>query len=342
MEAKDNQKSQFEASPRVVHKRNTSQNMPMWEHKRSNSVILSYMKLAQPKIEQQRWNMKRKTKSLLKRIIPREYHPQFVGWYVKCRAFFLSLLYTGNRLECPFCGGHFRKFLPGGLDLPVYKEKNIVGGGYRVNVKCSRCRSSDRERLTCLYLKNKTEVFCENLKVLHVAPERNLQRVLMTCPNIDYLSLDLNSPLAMVKMDITEIKYEDNSFDVIICNHVLEHIPDDRKAMSELYRVLKPAGWAILQVPISLLLDRTYEDSTVTTPEGREKVFGQSNHVRIYGKDYKDRLEKIGFSVEVYNFAKEFGEPTIHKYGLSKEEDIYICSKPKQKTFKMATSYYTA
>jgi predicted SAM-dependent methyltransferase len=331
LEANHNQKSQFEALPRVVHKRNTLQNMLMWEHERSDSVILGYMKLAHPKTKQQRWNMKRKTRALLKRIIPREYHRQFVDWYVKCRAFFLSLLYTGNKFECPFCGGHFRKFLPAGLDLPVFKEKNIVGGGYRVNVKCSRCRSSDRERLTYLYLKNKTELFDKNLKVLHVAPERNLQRVLMTCPNIDYLSVDLNSPLAMVRMDITEIKYKDNSFDVLICNHVLEHIPDDRKAMSELYRVLKPAGWAILQVPISLLLNKTYEDSTVTTPEEREKVFGQSNHVRIYGKDYKDRLEKIGFSVEVYNFVSEFGESTTHKYGLLKEEDMYICSKPRQK-----------
>jgi predicted SAM-dependent methyltransferase len=325
-----------------VHKRNTSQNMPMWEHKRSHPVVLSYMKLAEPKIKQQRWNIKRKIKSLLKRIIPREYHPQLVVWYVKCRAFFLSLLYTGNKFECPFCGEHFRKFLPGGLGLPVFKEKNIVGGGYRVNVRCSRCRSSDRERLTYLYLKNKTELFYKNCKVLHVAPERNLQRVLMACPNIDYLSVDLNSTLAMVKMDITEIKYEDNSFDVIICNHVFEHIPDDRRAMSELYRVLKPAGWAILQVPISLLLNKTYEDSTVTTPEEREKVFGQSNHVRIYGKDYKDRLKKVGFSVEVYNFAREFGESTMHKYGLVKEEDIYICSKPKQKTSKRASLCYAA
>jgi predicted SAM-dependent methyltransferase len=294
------------------------------------------VKSPQLKIKQQEWNMKRKIKSLLKRIIPREYHPQFVDLYVKSRAFFLSLLYIGNKFECPFCGGHFRKFLPGGLDLPVLKEKNIVGGGYRVNAICWRCQAWDRERLIYLYLKNKTELFHKNLKVLHIAPERSLQRVLMTCPNIDYLSADLDSPLAMVKMDITEINYEDNSFDVIICNHVLEHIPDDRKAMSELYRVLKPAGWAILQVPVSLLLNKTYEDPAVTTPEEREKIFGQSNHVRIYGKDYKDRLEKVGFSVEVYNFAKEFGESTIHKYGLLKDEDIYICSKPKQKIFREA------
>lgn len=276
--------------------------------------------------------MKRIVKSFIERIIPKKYFPQFFDLYVKCRCFF-SFLYTGTEFECPFCGGHFRKFLSGGLDLPVLKEKNVVGGGYRLNSICPRCYSSDRERLIYLYLKNKTEFLYKDLKVLHVAPERNLQRVFMAHPNIDYLSADLNSPSAMVKMDITNIKYEDNSFDVIICNHVLEHIPDDRKAMSELYRVLKPGGWAILQVPISLLLNKTYEDPTVTTPEEREKVFGQSDHVRIYAKDYKDRLEKIGFSVEIYNFIKEFGESTIHKYHkyrLLKDENIYICSKQKQ------------
>lgn len=269
-------------------------------------------------------------KSVIKRIIPRRYYFRFVGFYARCRYFFLALLYIGNEFECPFCGGHFRKFLPSGLDLPVLKEKNVVGGGYRLNAMCPRCHSLDRERLIYLYLKNKTNLFYENLRVLHVAPEKNLQKVLMACPNIDYLSADLISPLAMVKMDITNIKYEDNLFDVVICNHVLEHIPNDQKAMLKLYRVLKPGGWAILQVPISLSLDKTCEDPTVTTPEEREKVFGQSDHVRIYAKDYKDRLEKVGFSVEVYSFTKKVGESATHKYALLKDENIYICSKPKQ------------
>jgi len=245
----------------------------------------------------------------------------------------LALLYIGNEFECPFCGGHFRKLLPGGLDLPVLKEKNVVGGGYRLDAMCPRCHSLDRERLIYLYLKNKTNLFYENLSVLHAAPEKNLQKVLMARPNIDYLSIDFDSPLAMVKMDITDIKYEDNLFDVVICNHVLEHIPNDQKAMLELLRVLKPGGWAILQVPISLSLDKTYEDPTVTTPEEREKVFGQSDHVRIYAKDYKDRLEKVGFSVEVYSFTNEVGESATHKYVLLKDENIYICSKPKQGDF---------
>lgn len=267
--------------------------------------------------------MKQKIKSIVKKIIPN-----------RCKEIYLKyiyLFYIGRKYECPFCRGHFRKFLPGGLDIPVCKEKNVVGGGYRLNARCPRCKSDDRSRLIYLYLKNKTNIFYENLKVLHVAPEMGLQKVFMAHPNIDYVSADLDSPLAMVKMDITDIRYEDNSFDVIICNHVLEHIPDDRKAMSELYRVLKLGGWAILQVPISLSLNKTYEDKTVTIPEEREKLFGQYDHVRLYGTDYKNRLEKIGFCVDIYNFIKEFGESNSDRYRLPKNESIYVCSKPKQK-----------
>ena len=173
-------------------------------------------------------------------------------------------------------------------------------------------------------------MFSENLRMLHVAPERNLRKVLLAHPNINYLTVDLNSPLAMVKMDITNMPYEDNLFDVIICNHVLEHIPDDRKAISELYRVLKPAGWAILQVPISQSLVTTYEDPSITAPDEREKAFGQSDHVRIYARDYRERLESVGFSVQVYSIRKEFGWLAIYKYALQKDENIYVCSRSEQ------------
>ena len=251
----------------------------------------------------------------------------------RVRYFFLWPLYIGNRYECPFCGGHFRRFLPGGVDVPVWKEKNVISGGYRSNVICPRCDSFDRERAIYLYIKNKTGLLCKNrkkLRILHVAPDRQLQRIFMSCPSIDYRSADISSPLAMDKVDIAKFKYEDNSFDVIICCHVLEHVPDDRKAMSELYRVLKPGGWAILQVPISLSLEKTYEDPTVATPKERERAFGQCDHFRMYGRDYIDRLESAGFSVDVYNITKEFGESFVNKHSLIKNEDIYICSKLKQ------------
>jgi predicted SAM-dependent methyltransferase len=259
-------------------------------------------------------------KSLIKQVIPKKYHARLAKLYIRYKCF-------GFKFKCPFCRGHFRKLLPAGLDFPVLKEKNVVGGGYRLNATCPHCYSSDRERLIYLYLKNKTNLFYENIKILHVAPEENLQKVLMVRTNIDYVSADLDSPLAMIKMDIGKIPYKANCFDVIICNHVLEHLLNDRQAMSDLYRVLKPGGWAILQVPISLSLDRTYEDPTVTAPDEREKKFGQSDHVRIYAKDYKDRLKNVGFTVEVYSFREEFGDSTINKYALAKDEDIYQASK---------------
>ncbi len=266
-------------------------------------------------------------KSLVRRIAPVKYRSLLIGWFYKYKYYLLFFLYTGTEFECPFCGGHFRILLPGGLDLPVLKDNMVVGGGYRPNAICPRCSSWDRDRLIYLYLNNNGDICHPNVKLLHIAPEKLLQNYLKTYPNIDYLSADLNSPRAMVKMDITNIKYGDNQFDIIICNHVLEHVPDDRQAMSELYRVLKPGGWAILQVPISLSLKDTLEGSNVITPEEREKTLGQSDHLRLYARDYKDRLESAGFSTEVYSFVKEFGEAAARKYGLSKDENIYIGRK---------------
>ena len=172
----------------------------------------------------------------------------------------------------------------------------------------------------------------ENIIIVHwdksSAPEYIIQKFLRSIPNLDYISADLNSSLAMVKMDITNISCKDNSFDVILCYHVLEHIIDDRKAMRELFRVLKPGGWAILQSPMDLKRNKTFEDSHVVLPQDRERIFGQSDHVRIYGRDYKDRLEKAGFTVKVDSYVKELGVDMIKKYCLGKE-DIYFCTKPK-------------
>jgi SAM-dependent methyltransferase len=214
------------------------------------------------------------------------------------------------------------------LNIPILKEKSVIGAGYRQNRTCPGCESIDRERLVYVYLARKTSVFRNNLKLLHVAPEKKLQEVLAAAPNIEYYSVDISSQLAKDRMDITDLKYHSNCFDVVICNHVLEHVQDDRKAMSEIHRVLKPGGWAVLQVPISLLLDHTVEDARVVMPEEREKLFGQADHVRIYGRDYKARLESTGFRVERYSFTEEFGKTECHKYGLIAEEHVYVCRKP--------------
>jgi len=171
-------------------------------------------------------------------------------------------------------------------------------------------------------------VFSEALRVLHIAPERMLGKMLRSNKRLDYTAGDLKPNRGDMKIDITDICFESEKFDAVICNHVLEHVPDDRKAMSEFFRVLKPGGWAILQVPISKVLEKTLEDKTVVAPKQREAVFGQEDHVRIYAKDYKDRLQQSGFIVETYNCLKEFGDSDCDKYKLIKEEDLFFCRKP--------------
>ena len=251
-------------------------------------------------------------KSIAKKIIPIRY------WHV-CRRYMrytIALLYWGSRFVCPICEGHFRKFLPFGVKS-------------RANAQCPKCGSLERHRLLWLYLKDRTNFFTDNLRVLEIAPMDFLEHKFQAMPNLDYVSVDLESPIAMVKMDITDMQFPDNCFDCTICCHVLEHIPDDRKAMREIFRVLKPGGWAILQVPI--FGEKTFEDPTITAPEERERVFGQRDHVRIYGLDYKDRLEDAGFIVKVDDYVKELSDDTIKKYGLMRDESIYFCSKPNQK-----------
>jgi SAM-dependent methyltransferase len=164
--------------------------------------------------------------------------------------------------------------------------------------------------------------------MLHVAPESQLSRIFQESDCIDYLSADLSSITAMVAMDITDIQYEDNTFDAIYCSHVLEHVPDDRTAMRELYRVLKPGGWAILQVPMSA--DPTYEDPAITSPEERERLFGQNDHVRRYGPDYSDRLSAAGFCVSVDGFVRTLSPREVTRYGLAKSEDVYFCTKERK------------
>ena len=205
-----------------------------------------------------------------------------------------------------------------------------MGEGYRYTL-CPRCHSSDRERLVYWYIVNKTNILNldKTINLLHVAPERNLQKILKSFSNIEYVSGDLN-PLVNcdVILDITDIKFKDNFFDVIICNHVLEHVKDDQKAMRELFRVLKPKGFAILQVPISKKAKETFEDFQITAPESREKYFGQKDHVRIYGsKDYKNGLESAGFKVELYDIKNDLSIQEVKRLGLNQEEILYIGKK---------------
>ena len=145
--------------------------------------------------------------------------------------------------------------------------------------------------------------------------------------NLDYVTTDLDSPLAIIKADICKLPFKDNEFDVILCNHVLEHIPDDTKAMNELYRVLKPGGWGIFQIPQDLSREITFEDNSITDKKERAQIFGQYDHVRIYGRDYFDKLRTIGFQVQEVDYTTTLSKEEITRYCLAIGEIIPVVRK---------------
>lgn len=224
-------------------------------------------------------------------------------------------VFKGNNFYDPIDGRSYRKFLPYGY------------GKQRANALSPGTLSLERHRQMWLYLQNETNFFSEKLKVLHIAPEQEFLRKFKKMDNLDYTSADLFSPIVDVKADILDLPFEDNSFDVIICNHVLEHIIDDKKAMSELYRVMKPKGWGIIQVPMKNSLEKTYEDFTITDPKERQKHFGQYDHVRWYGMDYFDRLNDVGFETEINFYSQKFSEADIKRFGLNKNEILPVVRK---------------
>lgn len=230
-------------------------------------------------------------------------------------------------MNCPICNHETNEFLPGGINEEVLQKLKVIGGGYRNNVLCPTCQSSDRERLIYMYLHNIIEIPKKNnYKILHFAPERNTRKYLKSFDNIKYLSADAFRKDVDKNIDATQIPEEDNTFDLIICNHVLEHILDDKKAMSEILRVLKPYGTAILQVPISLELEKTFEDLTIIEAEDRLKIFGQEDHVRIYGKDYPLKLIQVGFNVEKFCW-KDNDIFKSNNFGFIDNEILFIGHK---------------
>ncbi len=280
-------------------------------------------------------------KEKLKRLLS----PAAVAHYHTCRLALIgayrqaySLFYRGSGYYCPFCGQSHRRFLPDGSRAKVIKRYNVIGGGYRTNCLCPACGSKDRERLLYAFLQQypllKDNRQADNLFlgaselfVLHIAPEKNLKKVLQKTPNLTYINADLDAGAADIRMDITQISYPDNYFDVILCSHVLEHIPNDIMAMRELYRVLKPQGVAILQVPFAEKLTRTYEDFNIISPADREIYFGQFDHVRIYGQDYLHRLRSVGFVPTVYEASDFLKQDTIDLQQLIANEKVFLCQK---------------
>lgn len=226
---------------------------------------------------------------------------------------------------CLICGNKV-DFLPSGIKSDIFSRHHIIGGGYREHAQCSYCHSLDRERWLYYVLKNKTQLFSSNVRVLHFAPEKALESILSDLPNIDYYTGDIMPGMAMHITDITDIQYKDETFDIIICNHVLEHIENEKKAVSEILRVLKPDGIFIFSFPICLD-DDTKEDPTVDTREKRLEYYGQEDHVRLYGKDFKERFENYGMEIEIYSPADELSEEEIITNGFLKNDIIMIARK---------------
>jgi SAM-dependent methyltransferase len=232
-------------------------------------------------------------------------------------------------IHCPLCGTKSSEFFPSGHDTDVTRIHQVIGTGYRAHARCPGCGSGDRERLIYLYsVRQNVLRFAAGRRVLHIAPERALFNLMRQALGLQYHAADMNPKPGVAFMDITEIELSSNSIDIVICNHVLEHIRDDRRAMRELCRGLRPAGWAVLQVPMSFVLDRTIEDPSADTPEKRFRLFGQEDHVRIYGRDYVDRLREAGFQVSIHDPVEMFGTGAVRAHGLLAGEQLIIATKP--------------
>ncbi|GLB50527.1 class I SAM-dependent methyltransferase [Neptunitalea lumnitzerae] len=229
----------------------------------------------------------------------------------------IAIALKGTKYTDPIDGKSFKEFLPYGY------------GTQRSNVLSPSTLSLERHRLLWLYLKSETDFFTASKKVLHFAPEQAFYKRFRKMSNLTYTTTDLNSPLADVKADICNLPFPDNAYDVILCNHVLEHIPDDTKAMQELFRVLKPGGMAILQIPQDYSRTHTFEDDSITDKKERAKIFGQYDHVRVYGMDYFDKLRSIGFQVTEEHYTDKLTAEEVEKYCLAKGEIIPVCKKPE-------------
>lgn len=249
---------------------------------------------------------------MVRALVPSRMRPGLFGAVRSAR-------HRGHEVYCALCDGEFDSFIP---------HRGVSPG------RCPRCGSLERHRLLVGFLRERTDLFTARLSVLHIAPEYGLQRRLRRLDNLTYRSADLDSPLAMDRVDLLDMPYADGSFDVVICNHVLEHVADDRLALSEIRRVLVSAGRALLLSPIDQELAETLEDPTVTAPAERDRVFGQSDHMRRYGRDFAERVAEAGFAVDVCSPIDLFDQAEIARHGLRRDsaalfhdDDIFICRR---------------
>jgi Methyltransferase domain len=273
-----------------------------------------------PLNEGPRWSrvatsFRRRARPLARRIVPAGRRAQVRAFYNRATAF----AYAGDAVHCTCCERSFGRFRP------------YARGRGDVVPMCPWCGSLPRHRVDWLFLRERIDSEGP-IRLLHVAPEPGIRQSLQALPNVEYLSADLNSAQAMAHFDVQAIPLAEESLDAIVCNHVLEHVDDDRKAMAEFHRILRAGGWALLQVPFDDQLTTTFEDPSVTDPRERERLFGQHDHVRLYGRDYADRLREAGFVVEVVPYGRRFTAEEVTRWGLDETEVIHFCRKPSLAT----------
>lgn len=249
--------------------------------------------------------------------IPRSWLQRMAGFAVPI----MGLGYIGRGRECPICGVRRRRFLPYGYVTS------------REDALCPRCLSLERHRMIWLWLERHSDLFATHPRLLHIAPEvslmRHFQQLYKECKE-RYVTADLESPLADMHFDVQHIPLAERSIDVVICNHLLEHVTDDRQALRELHRILKPGGWGIMLVPEDRSRATTFEDDSITDPNERTRLFGQYDHRRVYGLDYDERLRDAGFLVERIP-ARSLVNDKEHRLYAIGDDDLVVVHKPNDK-----------
>ena len=230
----------------------------------------------------------------------------------------MGLAYCGRGRECPVCGSRYRRFMPYGYVTS------------REDALCPHCLALERHRMIWLWLSECSDLFERRPRLLHIAPEVSLMRHFKRHYKglrERYVTADLESPLADMHFDVQHIPMEERSIDVVICNHLLEHVEDDALALRELYRIMRAGGWGIMLVPEDRSRSTTFEDDTITDPTERTRLFGQYDHRRIYGRDYAERVRECGFEVEEIEYEKRLSEEEVKPYSTGKER-LYIIQRP--------------
>jgi SAM-dependent methyltransferase len=241
-----------------------------------------------------------------------------------------KIRYYGHKHFCNVCNSDISGFQAGGLNIPAIEKYEITGGGYHEYDHCPVCRASYRQRFVKLYM-DENNILKPNLRILHIAPEECLFHILRRSTK-EYVCGDLMPERYSyyanpISIDLTKIPFPENSFDLIFCSHILEHIPNDSLALHEIFRVLDQGGQALIQVPVSKKLERTYEDSSINTNEGRFEKFGQHDHVRIYAMDLAERINNAGFLVENIPVTSFSQVNIFEKLKLDLKEELFVARK---------------